>query len=668
MKIYTSTLEIPGSKLDGTNPQPQFRAKCANMHCTENGTLRTEEHIGYGVGCSERTLPYRMQDRYDRSENMLSLKTIVMENDCLKATFLPEYGGKLWSLYSKTEQRELLFVNPIFRFANLASRNAWISGGIEWNLGHTGHCAFTSDDLFCAKVTAPDGEEFLRMYEYEASHAQILQMDFHLPDGAQQLGMYVRIQNARNVDTPLYWWTNVGVKLTDDTRVFSGTPEIIYQLIPDSERKEPGFGHCQMPEQPNIPNVDLSYPRRIPHSLEYFFQNPRSDIAPWEVSIEKDGKGFVERSTQPLRIRKMFCWGSNTGGRHWCDYLSKESEGDYIEIQAGLAPTQLHTDVLPANGVVMFTQLFGAFTADAQAQQQEWNDALPMVANQVEQTISAVKVNQLHVEYTLKSTLHAAELLHQASCYGGLEMAHRRLEKEPPIAEHLDFTLTDSQDTQAWLQLLNGCPLPETISPLKYLTDEKWLPYLQKAANTNSQQTLFQLGVSLAENGFLEKAQQIFKQLTDNKNPWAAHALGTLAKRDGDFEQALKYFDIAYQWEKGSLDVSFAEDVIEALIAVEQYQKAWDIFENIPDSIKTEKEILIAAEAAVKLEKFDFLEDAFQREYSAIREGAVGLSGVWYEYKARLAAKEKNIEYHPSQIDRTLKLPRNLNFLMFCVD
>ena len=668
MKIYESTLKVPGSILDGSNPQPQFRAKCANMHCVEDGTLRTEEHIGYGVGCSERTLPYRMQDRYDRSEDMLCLKTVVMENDLLKATFLPGYGGKLWSLYSKQEQRELLFVNPVFRFANLANRNAWISGGIEWNLGHTGHSAFTNDDLFCAKVTAPDGEEFLRMYEYEATHAQILQLDFHLPDGAAQLAMHVRIQNARSVPSPLYWWTNVGIPLTDHTRVFSGTPEIIYQLTPDPDKKVPAFGHCRMPEQPNIPGVDLSYPRRIPHSLEYFFQNSPRQTSPWEVSIEQDGKGFMERSTQPLRIRKMFCWGSNTGGRHWCDYLSRPGEGDYIELQAGLAPTQLHTDVLPADGIVMFTQMFGAFAVDPAAQSGEWNAVQPDVEAQVESILPAAQVQRLHMEYTLKSTLRAGEMLHTGSFYGGLEMARRALEKEPAVAMHLDFPLPAGREADAWNQLLQGNALPEDSGPLPYLTDEKWLPYLEKACEASGWQTRFQYGVSLAENGMVEKARAVFKQLAESGDPWSAHALGALAKRDEDAQQAAEYFLQAYRREQGTLDVSFAEDALESLLHIGQYRQAWELFEQIPETSRTERELLLAAEAAVKLEKFDFLEEAFRREYSAIREGAVGLSDVWWEYKARLAARENKVEYHPDQIDRSLKLPRNLNFLMFQVD
>ncbi|MEG1569550.1 MAG: hypothetical protein RR349_08355, partial [Oscillospiraceae bacterium] len=91
----------------------------------------------------------------------------------------------------------------------------------------------------------------------------------------------------------------------------------------------------------------------------------------------------------------------------------------------------------------------------------------------------------------------------------------------------------------------------------------------------------------------------------------------------------------------------------------------WEIYNNIPEDKRTETETLLCAEAAVKLDKFSFLEKVLMDDYASIREGAVGLSELWYEYRARVAAKEKNIEFSSEQIDRTITLPKKLNFLMF---
>ncbi|MEI6297439.1 MAG: hypothetical protein WCO84_07430, partial [bacterium] len=41
----------------------------------------------------------------------------------------------MWSVFAKPENRDLLLSNPVYQPGNLALRNAWTSGGIEWNIG-----------------------------------------------------------------------------------------------------------------------------------------------------------------------------------------------------------------------------------------------------------------------------------------------------------------------------------------------------------------------------------------------------------------------------------------------------------------------------------------------------------------------------------------------------
>ena len=102
-------------------------------------------NIGYGrVGS---VLPYLVQDGYGRDRRPAEHKVAVLENDVLRATFLLDLGGRLWSLVHKPTGRELLYRNPVFQPANLALRNAWFAGGVEWNIGTIGH---TPDDLRAA--------------------------------------------------------------------------------------------------------------------------------------------------------------------------------------------------------------------------------------------------------------------------------------------------------------------------------------------------------------------------------------------------------------------------------------------------------------------------------------------------------------------------------------
>ena len=93
-----------------------------DLKVPQNGTFLPRDEEGYGAACGARTLPYRMQDRYTRSSEPVSLPALVLENEHLKATLMPTLGGRLWSLFDKDESRELLFENPVLRVANLGIR------------------------------------------------------------------------------------------------------------------------------------------------------------------------------------------------------------------------------------------------------------------------------------------------------------------------------------------------------------------------------------------------------------------------------------------------------------------------------------------------------------------------------------------------------------------
>jgi hypothetical protein len=104
-----------------------------------------------------------------------------MENDFLRAEFIPALGGRLWSLYDKQRKRDILYRNPVFRPANLAIREAWFSGGIEWNIGRLGHSVHTCAPVF-AGVVGDTGQSVLRLWEFERQTRLFWRIEFTLPD------------------------------------------------------------------------------------------------------------------------------------------------------------------------------------------------------------------------------------------------------------------------------------------------------------------------------------------------------------------------------------------------------------------------------------------------------------------------------------------------------
>ena len=114
--------------------------------------LDEEDEIYEAYGRMPNAYPYRQYNTYTRDVAEKEIRTAVLENDHLKAVFLPEYGGRLWELWDKETGRNLLYTNDVLRFSNLAVRNAWFSGGVEWNIGVIGHTPLTADSMYTAKL------------------------------------------------------------------------------------------------------------------------------------------------------------------------------------------------------------------------------------------------------------------------------------------------------------------------------------------------------------------------------------------------------------------------------------------------------------------------------------------------------------------------------------
>ena len=163
--------------------------------------------------------PYRQQNGYTRKLSEQKVRTAVLENDWLKAVFLPEYGGRLWKLWDKEAERDLLYTNDVLRFSNLAVRNAWFSGGVEWNIGVIGHTPLTAEPLYTAQTETEKGEPVLRMYEYERIRGVVYQMDFWLEKRSRFLNCRMRIVNESSRVIPMYWWSNIAVPEYEGGRI-----------------------------------------------------------------------------------------------------------------------------------------------------------------------------------------------------------------------------------------------------------------------------------------------------------------------------------------------------------------------------------------------------------------------------------------------------------------
>ncbi|GII67512.1 hypothetical protein Skr01_75970 [Sphaerisporangium krabiense] len=626
--VRLSHMAIPVADLGEENPLPSLVTAELATRPPQVADADEEMVANLAYGRMSSILPYTMQDGYTRDLTDRTLSTAVVESDVLRAEFLLGLGGRMWSLVHKPTGRELLHRNPFVQVANLALRNAWFAGGVEWNLGTTGHTALTCAPVHAARVVRPDGVEVLRLWEWERMRGLAYQLDIWAPPGSPVLFVQVRIVNPNQHEVPVYWWSNIAVPEEPGMRV----------LAPASHawRGHDGTGLDYV----TAPDGD---PFAIKRATDHFFDIPRENRK-WIAALDSDGTGLVHVSTDRLRGRKLFVWGQGAGGRRWQEWLSPPGS-PYLEIQAGLARTQLEHLALPAGESWSWVEAYGLLHAGGDPEA-ALESLLPRSAMD-------------GVEGCLDRP--PTEILHAGSGWGALESRRRRLTS--PATPFPDSTLGAEQEP--WLELLRTGQVPEgtpNTAPVSYQVGPDWRALLEMAPPTWP--GLLHLGVARFHAGDAEGAAAAWESsLALARNPWALRNLAVVARQAGDVASAAVLLREAHSMAPAVR--ALAVEALEVLIEVDPAEALTFVDGLAPDTRTHGRIRMLECAAAIRagrLERAQRVADT-SLVVDDLREGEDSLGDLWFRYhEARAAAAD------PASTARRVReenpMPRPYDFRM----
>src|SRR5690625_971033 len=477
--------------------------------------------------------PYLIQHRYTRERRPMTLPAIVLDNEHVRATFIPALGGRLWSLVATASGRELLHVHRVLQPANLALRNAWFAGGVEWNIGTKGHAAHTMAPLHAAQVSGPGGSPMLRMWELDRLRQVVFQVDAWLPATSRALHVYVRIQNPNSHDVPMYWWSNAAVPEGDEVRVLAPA-ETAYATSYD--------GTLRTVQVPVHQGVDRTWTTRSTDAGDYFYDTSTT-AAPWVAAVDSTGHGLAQVSTGRLLGRKLFLWGTGAGGQRWQQWLSPENEAGYLEIQAGLTATQFEHQMMPAGASWDWVEAYGDIDADPeQAHSQDWHRARAHAAQRVQHL--AGDLDQALADARQSADREPDSILALGSGWGALEAAARASSDAPWLsADGATPFAAESLGAQqeVWHALLTDRVRAEEIlaaaspaeAPVSYVVGHLWEEALTRSPAGWLRD--YHLGVlAHARGGYTEADQWYHSSLGHATNAWALRGQALIATRRGD--------------------------------------------------------------------------------------------------------------------------------------
>ncbi|MBR2642713.1 MAG: DUF5107 domain-containing protein [Lentisphaeria bacterium] len=543
--------------------ESRFPALREALPITLGSKLPEEDGLYLGYGLLPDLLPYAMQDDYDLTElQPMQIPSAVLENEHLIAEFALSLGGRLWRLYDKDSQQELMTNNLQFIPRNLAIRNAWYAGGTEWNCGRRGHDANTCSDRFAAELNHPEYGPVLRIYDYSRDRKTPYQMDFFLPPGSRFLYSRVRLANPGKEVVPMYWWSNIAADITPGCRVVVPAKDTY------SNSYNNGSHFINRVTLPDGDGFDTTYPDRFKYAHDHFYNIP-ADTRKYEALIKPDGKGLVHMSTRRLQGRKLFVWGDSPGGHHWQRVLLAPGVEDYLEIQGGLAKTQQEHLPMPPTTVWEWLEAFGAIEADPGKVFGEWDDAVQEVSSVVDAMLPESELDRILADTKESIAKQPGKLRHTGLAFAALE----ELRSGSKLAPQLDFGTPGEKQTE-WVQLLNTGAFDDT-PPRSYQVDPAWLPLMKKAPDTWKRN--YHLGIYYFRQQDWERVRQFAERaLNQNRNAWTLHLAGMAYWKDEDKMQGLQLLAEAARCPEA--DAYLVKDVLKLLILEQEYQTVLDLY------------------------------------------------------------------------------------------
>lgn len=316
--IRLETIELPTYEVGPENPNPWFATRLG-----------------------AHPYPYRLQNRLTGRRAVRSHEAVILENELLRLTFLPDFGCRLFSAYDKLLAREVFYRNDCIRPSLIAIRGAWISGGIEFNFP-IGHAVYTHSRIPFTTRRDDDGSASMIFGLTEQMTGMRFTVEVRLAPGEYRFSERVRLYNGTPLPHKHYWWTNAAVRCTQET-------QLIYPMVWGISG---AYGdHANWPIHDGN---DLSWARNHLSAGDVFAGETYDEffgVYHWDL-----GFGVAHWAKQDeLPGRKMFFWGQDEMGKLWQSMLT-ENAGEYLEIQAGRFATQSDFDLLDPHELVEFTE------------------------------------------------------------------------------------------------------------------------------------------------------------------------------------------------------------------------------------------------------------------------------------------------------------------------
>jgi tetratricopeptide (TPR) repeat protein len=480
--------------------------------------------------------PYPFLDSLGSEKTNKSWKAVYLENEYLKVTVLPELGGHVYKIFDKTLNRDIIYTNPVMKYAMVALRGAWVSGGIEWNFPD-GHTLTTVAPIDYVMRTEADGSAAVAVGDTERVQGMQWQVVLRLRPGTRVLESEVTLNNRREVPGRYWYWSTAGAPAAPDLRFNYPMRE--------------AYPHAFWPvfKFPLEKGVDIGKFSEVPNFLSLFARDSKRDY--FGIYYEQSDWGVVHVADhRELPGKKTWTWGTDDNGDIWIDKLT-DGGGQYVEFQGGRFETQMEHQFIAPHRVEHFFEYWYGVNRMGGAWNEATRDAALRIDLQERRANISIAANQrfAQVELTVangEKQIHAARVdLDPATIYTtAIEV--------PASRQPLTVTLK-SADGRVLLQYRTDSPVdnnPDFKPATRPIPDP---------TNPASAEQSYVEGLAFDKKSKERDARAAYVEALKRDPGFApAHiALGLSLYRSGEYQAAAKHLEAALVRNKDAGDAHY---------------------------------------------------------------------------------------------------------------
>lgn len=277
---------------------------------------------------TEFNYPYTLRTSLTGRKSEHVWRSVVLENEYLKCTILPDVGGHIYTCMDKINGQSMFYSNPSIKKAEIGHRGAWAAFGVEYNFPVSHNWVSLSPVDFSFKTNA-DGSASVWIGNIDRPYGMQWEVELVLKPKSSLLEERVRLYNRSDVRHRYYWWDNAGVQVGDDSH-------IEYPM-----RFAASHGFTDVYRWPVLTpgGKDLSFVRNHTDGPVSYFSHGSHEtfMGVWNPKTNAGVAQFSEYRDLPAK--KIWSWGSDADGMAWRNALS-DNQSAYVEVQAGLFRNQ----------------------------------------------------------------------------------------------------------------------------------------------------------------------------------------------------------------------------------------------------------------------------------------------------------------------------------------